>query len=127
MKSRLGMSKSFVFTIAAIATIVLVTGVCAFIKSRPKAVPQMDEKSIEIAHKFESNSLVLIPDGTTFSNAVAILGTDYTTSETNTDGAFYVVFNNTNVGGGVRFSVKSNAVVRRSLPKALERDIPPPE
>lgn len=90
-------SKYFILIVAAIA--VAVVGLGAFVFSRPKAVPcciqsmrPYPPEVYEQWHREEARVLAVLPKCSTFSNAVAILGSDYTTVS-NDDTLFWVDFN----------------------------------
>jgi hypothetical protein len=99
-------------------------GVFAVLHSRNQAVRAhacinnlraMDAADFEQMEKQDALVLSLVPLGTTFSKAVAVLGGNYSTSKTNTEASFYVNFNGLLPGmtnrPHVTFLVRSNVIV----------------
>jgi len=127
------LSKSFLFAGGAIAAVVLATGICVFVKSRAETQNTSCINNLRpilaVArqnHPDPQQVLALVPLGTTFSNAVAILGTNYQTSETNAHNSFYVDFFSTNLGS-FTIQIQSNVEVEALDPWAgvtKSRDTP---
>jgi hypothetical protein len=114
------MTKNHIFIGAAI---VAIAGIGVFAVLRPKIQPgvcinngrQFDAATLERMQKQDALVLSLVPLGTTFSKAVAVLGSDYSTSKTNAQESFYASFNCLLPGmtnqSSVTFLVSSNVIV----------------
>jgi len=115
------MTKSLIFVVVTIAAI---AGIGTFIISRPKVqtsyscinnLPQFPEESIEKMKKQDEQVSALVPLGTTFSNAVAVLGDNFKLI-TNRNRPAYAVFKCTLPGttnvSYVSFQLENNIVVR---------------
>jgi hypothetical protein len=105
------LSKSLLFAGGAIAAVFLATGICVF--KKPRATSQANVCINNLRPTFfppgylhPEQVLALTPLGMTFSNVVAIFGTNYWTSETNAHDSFYVGYH-----GKATIQIQSNVVV----------------